>query len=61
MGNVYGTPNKENVQYTEPDVIELFVKYYKPSLFVLVALHELLGHGTGKLFSIDKDGKLNFD
>lgn len=25
------------------------MKYHNPSLFLIVALHELLGHGTGRL------------
>jgi dipeptidyl-peptidase III len=50
LGNVYGTPNRENVLYLNETDKDLFVKCYKPSLFVIVALHELLGHGTGKLF-----------
>ncbi|KRX08351.1 hypothetical protein PPERSA_03345 [Pseudocohnilembus persalinus] len=61
LGNVYGTPKKENVLFTKPEILDSFVKYYQPSLFVIVALHELLGHGTGKLFIKDKDGKHNFD
>ena len=43
MGNVYGTPKKENVLFSTSDNIDLFVKYYKESLFIVVALHELLG------------------
>jgi hypothetical protein len=31
------------------DEKELHLKYSNPSLFVIVALHELLGHGSGKL------------
>ena len=50
MGNAYGSPKKENLLfYTEEDKL-LIVKYQNVSMFVLVALHELLGHGTGKLF-----------
>ena len=41
---------------------ELLAKYSKESLTLIVALHELLGHGTGKLFTKNLEtGELNFD
>jgi len=40
----------------------LLCKYDKESLTLIVALHELLGHGTGKLFTKDVEtGTFNFD
>ena len=36
-------------------------KYSKESLTLIVAIHELLGHGTGKLFQENEAGVKNWD
>lgn len=49
LGNAYSVPIKETTLFVD-EIIDNYCKYYKDSLFVTVCLHELLGHGTGKLF-----------
>ena len=50
-----------NIQFLEDKEKELMCKYAKESLTLVVALHELLGHGTGKLFTKNAEtGELNF-
>jgi len=61
LGNCYPKPKKEFLFFSKEKDMELQIKYNDESLFVIVALHELLGHGTGKLFVRDKEGKFNFD
>lgn len=61
LGNCYPKPKAEYIQFVKPEDVELIAKYGNDALFVIVALHELLGHGTGKLFKKNKDGKFNFD
>ena len=61
LGNVYPTPKASNVQFMKEEDIHLLCKYSKESLTLIVALHELLGHGTGKLFTKNVEtGELNF-
>lgn len=61
LGNCYPTPSKKTAQFLKEDVVDNLVKHGLDGLFVQVAIHELLGHGSGTLFTEDKDGKLNFD
>ena len=61
LGNCYPKPKKGFIQYTKEEDVDYIVKYNEEAVFVTVALHELLGHGTGKLFKREKDGTFNFD
>jgi len=63
LGNCYYPPKVENLRFIEPEdkeIVELYLKYFNDALFLKVALHELLGHGSGKLF-YSKEGKFNFE
>ncbi|KAG8808231.1 hypothetical protein FRC17_004046, partial [Serendipita sp. 399] len=53
-------PNEE-VTFVHKDDLDLYNKWDSRAFELQVANHELLGHGSGKLFMQDSDGKLNFD
>lgn len=51
----------EEVTFIHPDDLELYNSWDSRAFEVQVANHELLGHGSGKLFQEGADGKKNFD
>jgi len=61
LSNSYPKAKKEFIQFSREADIEYLVKFNDEAIFVQVALHELLGHGTGKLFNRNKNGEFNFD
>ncbi|KAF9028924.1 peptidase M49, dipeptidyl-peptidase III [Hymenopellis radicata] len=54
------TPNEE-LTFIHPDDVELYNKWDSRAFELQVANRELLGHGSGKLFQEEADGKKNFD
>ena len=51
----------EELTFIHPDDVALYKTWDTRAFDVQVANHELLGHGSGKLFQETEDGKKNFD
>ena len=61
LGNAYPKITKTTLQFLSESDSDLISEMYGPGETVAVALHELLGHGSGKLLSQSPDGSFNFD
>lgn len=62
LGNVISADDKSSkANFMTDEDNELFNRLKNSSFEVQVGLHELLGHGSGKLFVQKKDGTFNFD
>ncbi|CAJ0572893.1 unnamed protein product, partial [Mesorhabditis spiculigera] len=61
LGNVISATPKQKMNFLDEGDEDLMFKYHKDSFEVQVGLHELLGHGSGKLFQRKPDGSFNFD
>jgi hypothetical protein len=51
----------EELTFIHPDDAALYNEWDSRAFELQVANHELLGHGSGRLFQEDEKGKKNFD
>ncbi|KAK9468948.1 peptidase family M49-domain-containing protein [Lipomyces arxii] len=62
LGNVLSARSaNERTPFLRDQDLELYDKLRGPAFEVQVGIHELLGHGSGKLLSETSDGVFNFD
>ena len=61
LSNAYPKLTGENLIFCQEKDVELLIRLGTQSYVLHVACHELLGHGTGKLFRKNEKGEFNFD
>ncbi|KAK0668452.1 dipeptidyl-peptidase III [Cercophora samala] len=62
FGNVNAAnPTDEDIPFIRKEDLELFRKHRERGFEVTTACHELLGHGSGRLFEESAAGTFNFD
>jgi dipeptidyl-peptidase-3 len=61
ISNAYARYSAENLYFCSVKDVDLLTSIGQISYVMHVACHELLGHGTGKLFRKNLKGQFNFD
>jgi len=61
LGNVLAARKKQKENFLRDEDQDLYAELFSEAFEVQVAIHELLGHGSGKLVQVDANGKLNID